>query len=47
MVNEEDHLRIQSMGSGLSLTDTLARAMRIDDDLAERWSSTMTPISDF
>lgn len=34
MVNEEDHLRIQSMGSGLSLTDTLARAMRIDDDLA-------------
>lgn len=34
MVNEEDHLRIQSMGSGLSLTDTLSRAMRIDDDLA-------------
>ena len=34
MVNEEDHVRIQSMSSGLSLMDTLNRAMRIDDDLA-------------
>jgi protein arginine kinase len=34
MVNEEDHIRIQSMSSGLSLIDTLNRAMRIDDDLA-------------
>jgi protein arginine kinase len=35
MVNEEDHLRIQTMSSGLALTETLARAMRIDDELAQ------------
>jgi protein arginine kinase len=35
MVNEEDHLRVQTMSSGLSLMDTLSRSMRIDDDLAQ------------
>ncbi len=34
MVNEEDHLRIQTMSPGLSLTTALNQAMRIDDDLA-------------
>jgi protein arginine kinase len=33
MVNEEDHLRIQCMRSGLSLTDALAAADVIDDRL--------------
>lgn len=35
MVNEEDHLRIQSIGSGLTLIETLAHAMRIDDELSK------------
>ncbi len=34
MINEEDHIRIQAISSGLSLMDTLSRAMKIDDDLA-------------
>ncbi|MCK4858314.1 MAG: protein arginine kinase [candidate division Zixibacteria bacterium] len=34
MVNEEDHLRIQSLCSGLSLRQALERAMKIDDDMA-------------
>ncbi len=35
MVNEEDHLRIQTMSPGLSLADALGQAMRIDDELAK------------
>ncbi len=35
MVNEEDHLRIQAMSSGLSLEDSLSHALRIDDELAK------------
>lgn len=35
MVNEEDHLRIQTLGSALSLTDVLQRAAQIDEELAE------------
>ncbi|MFH2056931.1 MAG: protein arginine kinase [bacterium] len=35
MVNEEDHLRIQTLGSGLALGEVLQRAAQIDEDLAE------------
>lgn len=35
MVNEEDHIRVQTMSSGLSLSDNLRRSMRIDDELAQ------------
>ena len=34
MVNEEDHVRMQAMSSGLSLMDALNRSTRIDDDLS-------------
>lgn len=33
MVNEEDHLRIQVLASGLNLTDLLAKIDRVDDRL--------------
>jgi protein arginine kinase len=33
MVNEEDHLRIQVLASGLNLTELLARIERVDDRL--------------
>lgn len=36
MVNEEDHLRIQAMRSGLCLTDAWAHADSIDDELDRR-----------
>jgi len=32
MINEEDHLRIQTYGSGLDLKSTWARANRLDDE---------------
>ena len=35
MVNEEDHLRIQVMHSGLSLTDVWERINRLDDQIEE------------
>ena len=34
MVNEEDHLRVQTLGSGLSLSEVLKRATGIDEELA-------------
>jgi protein arginine kinase len=33
MINEEDHLRLQSYGSGLDLKRTWSRATRLDDEL--------------
>lgn len=34
MVNEEDHLRLQGLGPGLSLADLYARVAALDDELA-------------
>lgn len=36
MVNEEDHLRIQSVTSGLNLAESLERAVRVDRELEQR-----------
>ena len=36
MVNEEDHLRLQSIRSGFSLMETFQAVNRLDDELAER-----------
>ena len=36
MINEEDHLRIQVMQSGLNLEDAFQLANRIDDELAKK-----------
>ena len=36
MVNEEDHLRLQGLGSGLCLADLLGRLAALDDELASR-----------
>jgi protein arginine kinase len=36
MINEEDHLRIQTYGSGLDLSGTWSRAGRLDDEVTER-----------
>ena len=36
MVNEEDHLRLQTLRSGFSLSDAFADIERIDEDLGER-----------
>ena len=33
MINEEDHIRIQALGTDLSLNDLYQRASKIDDDL--------------
>lgn len=35
MVNEEDHLRIQTMNAGLRLTDSLSLASQVDDILED------------
>jgi protein arginine kinase len=35
MVNEEDHLRIQTLCSGLALREALASAMAVDNELGE------------
>jgi len=43
MVNEEDHLRIQCMRSGLALTDALAAADVIDDRLESRLEFAFSP----
>ncbi len=41
MVNEEDHLRLQVIGSGLCLGHLLTKAITVDQDLAKRvtWSA--------
>lgn len=36
MINEEDHLRLQAVGSGLSLRQAAERIGRLDDELDER-----------
>lgn len=36
MINEEDHLRLQVMGSGLDLDETWRQVDRLDDALSER-----------
>lgn len=36
MVNEEDHLRIQSMQAGLQLESALEKAISIDEEIAEK-----------
>ena len=36
MVNEEDHLRIQTMEAGLNLIDAFHHAERIDDAIDEK-----------
>ena len=33
MINEEDHIRIQALGTDLSLKDLYQRASKIDDEL--------------
>ncbi|TBW74263.1 protein arginine kinase, partial [Staphylococcus warneri] len=33
MINEEDHIRIQALGTDLSLKDLYQRASKLDDDL--------------
>ncbi len=43
MVNEEDHLRIQVMHSGLSLTDVWERINRLDDHLEEFLTYAFSP----
>ncbi len=43
MVNEEDHLRIQVMLSGLSLQEVWERINRIDDQLEERVAYAFSP----
>jgi protein arginine kinase len=43
MVNEEDHLRIQAMHSGLSLHDVWERINALDDQLEERLSYAFSP----
>lgn len=37
MINEEDHLRIQTICSGMDITETYKRANEIDDDLTEHF----------
>jgi len=36
MINEEDHLRLQSFAAGLALRDAYAKADRVDTELGER-----------
>jgi protein arginine kinase len=43
MVNEEDHLRIQVMLSGLSLQDVWERINRLDDELEEHLAYAYSP----
>jgi len=43
MVNEEDHLRIQVMHSGLSLPDVWDRINRLDDQLEEQLTYAFSP----
>jgi protein arginine kinase len=43
MINEEDHLRIQSVLSGLDLAETWKRADRVDDELDARLDLAFSP----
>ncbi len=43
MVNEEDHLRIQCMRSGLALSEALAAADTLDDELEARLEFAFSP----
>lgn len=43
MVNEEDHLRIQVMASGLTLPDVWDRINRVDDRLEEKLTYAFSP----
>jgi len=43
MINEEDHLRIQVMGSGLELYALWSRVSRVDDALSERLAFAFNP----
>lgn len=43
MVNEEDHLRIQSLQSGLHLQEAWTAANRIDDELERHFSYAFSP----
>lgn len=43
MVNEEDHLRIQVMHSGLSLPDVWERINQLDDELEEQLTYAFSP----
>src|SRR5262249_39376490 len=43
MVNEEDHLRIQVMHSGLSLDEVWAQIDNLDDQLEERLTYAFSP----
>ena len=43
MVNEEDHLRIQVIHSGLSLPDVWERINRLDDQIEDRLSYAFSP----
>lgn len=44
MVNEEDHLRMQCILSGLSLQEAYDRVNRLDDQLSERLSFAFDPV---
>jgi len=43
MINEEDHIRIQSLQSGLNLTDAWHAADRLDDELEARLTYAFSP----
>jgi len=43
MINEEDHLRIQAMASGLQLTETYQSIRRVDDLLEEQMPYAFSP----
>ena len=44
MVNEEDHLRMQCLASGLSVHEAYDRVNRLDDQLSERLSFAFDPV---
>lgn len=43
MINEEDHLRIQVMGSGLALSSLWSKVSRVDDALSDRLAFAFNP----
>jgi protein arginine kinase len=44
MINEEDHLRLQVLQSGFRLTETLAQADRLDNDLEKQVAYEFSPV---